>query len=456
MKSAGSELTVSTSGGATPLRRILGTTTALCVGLGVAIGSGIFRTPGEIAKQLNSGGWIIAAWIGGGLFTLAAGLVSAELGTRLPRAGGEYAFLREAYGEFVGFFYGWAYTFFGIGVGVAIMAVAFGEVTCEFLGLSHGRTPMVAAAGLAVVTTINCLGLRAGAGTQNVLTFAKVAALAGVAVAAFFRGGGGGVRSHPVSAPVLAPSLTQFAAGLGGALWAYDGATDSVKMAEEVHDVRRALPRALISASLLVTALYVLVNLAFLHVMLPSEMAQSTFVGNDAMKRVAGPPGATALAGLTAMICFGAMISTQLSSIRVTYALSRDGLGFEFLSKMSAAQSPIAALIAVGLISTVFASIRGFEQVLSIYLFSTSILFSLNYLSLLILRRRDDGHPPGVFRCPGAPLLVAALIGVQACIAYQIAATSPKDTLGTCLLLAIIAVIYIARREWVARRRPAG
>lgn len=432
----------------------MGTTTALCVGLGVAIGSGIFRTPGEIAKQLNSGGWIIAAWIGGGLFTLAAGLVSAELGTRLPRAGGEYAFLREAYGDFVGFFYGWAYTFFGIGVGVAIMAVAFGEVTCEFLGLSHGRTPMVAAAGLAVVTTINCLGLRAGAGTQNVLTFAKVAALAGVAVAAFFRGGV--AASHPVSAPELGPSLTQFAAGLGGALWAYDGATDSVKMAEEVHDVRRALPRALISASLLVTGLYVLVNLAFLHIMSPAEMAQSTFVGNDAMKRVAGPSGATVLAGLTSMICFGAMVSTQLSSVRVTYALSRDGLGFGFLSKMSAAQSPVAALVAVGVVSTVFASIRGFEQVLSIYLFSTSILFSLNYLSLLVLRRRDEGHPPGVFRCPVAPLLVAGLIAVQACIACQIAAASPRDTLGTCLLLAIIVVIYVARRAWILRSRAAG
>lgn len=432
-----------------PLRRLIGTTTALCVGLGVAIGSGIFRTPGDIARQLNSPAWIIAAWIGGGLFTLAAGLVSAELGTRFPRAGGEYAFLKEAYGDFVGFFYGWAYTFFGVGVGVAIMAVAFGEVCCDLLQLEARFSPLAAVAGLVAVTTINCIGLRTGAGVQNVLTLAKVLALAALAVAGLLHSN---ATPPTTTNSASSPGLVAFAAALASALWSYDGATDSVKMAEEVKDVHRALPRALISASLMVTALYVLVNLAYLHVLTPAEMAGSKFVGSDVMARIAGPAGRTALSAITALILFGALVSTQLSSVRVTFALARDGLAFGVLSRMSADQSPVAALVVVGAVSMVFAAFRSFQQVLSIYLFATAILFSLNYASLLVFRRRDRRPPENAFRCPAAPLLVAALIAVQTGIALNIAITNRRDTLYTCLLLAIIAAFYGVWR----RARPNG
>jgi len=434
-----------------PLRRLIGTTTALCVGLGVAVGSGIFRTPGDIARQLNSPAWIIAAWLGGGLFTLAAGLVSAELGTRFPRAGGEYAFLKEAYGEFVGFFYGWAYTFFGVGVGVAVMAVAFGEVCCDLLHVDARFSPLAAIAGLVVVTMINCIGLRTGAGVQNVLTLAKVLALAALAVAGLLHSGPAPVTTMNNAS---SPALVAFAAALASALWSYDGATDSVKMAEEVKDVHRALPRALITASLMVTALYVLVNLAYLHVLTPAEMAGSKFVGSDVMERLAGPAGRTALSAITALILFGALVSTQLSSVRVTFALARDGLAFGILSRMSPAQSPVAALLTVGAVSMVFAALRNFQQVLSIYLFATAILFSLNYASLLVFRRRDHVPPDNVFHCPAAPLLVAALIAVQTAIAFHIAVANRRDTLYTCLLLVIIAAFYVVWRR--ARPRSAS
>lgn len=439
---------------AAPLRRLIGELTVVCIGLGVAVGSGIFRTPGNIAQLLGSPGWIVLAWVCGGLFTLAAGLVTAELATRFPRAGAEYVFLRAAYGDFVAFFFGWAYTFFILGGGTALIAVTLGEAACELLAVDYRWAGRIGAAAVAIIVAVNCAGLRMGAGTQNLLTLLKVAALLALAGIGFAAGPSPSAEPSRIEAATALPTVPTaagFITALVWVLWAYDGATDSAKMAEEIRDHRRALPRALAATALLVTAVYVVVNLAFLHGLSADGMAGSKFVAHDLMRLRLGPAGEKLAAATVLVICLGALASVLLACTRVTFALARDGLIFRRLAEMSPRQAPVAALLTAGAIAVVLSLIRGFEELTRIYFLAAAILFSLNYASLIVFRLRErrgaGAHraahgAESIFRCPGGPALVVLLIAVQAWIGWSIVLHEPGDAAGTVGLLALIAALY--------------
>lgn len=434
-----------------PLRRLVGGLTAACISIGVAIGSGIFRSPGEIVQQVGSVPLVLAIWIAGGGFTLAAGLVCAELATRLPRAGGDYAFLRAAYGDFVAFFFGWSYTVFIIGAGAATIAVALGEAACVLFSLPASRGPWIGVGAVTLTVGMNCLGLLTGAATQNLLTLLKSGVLLAVALAAIgwaWRHGPASAGADDFSALSAARrggSGWGIAVALGlalqNALWAYDGVTDSVKLAEEIRDVRRTLPAALIGATALVTVIYVVVNLAFFAVLPPRQIAASQFVANDVMRLVLGDRAQRLTALLTVLLCVGSLASTTLATVRVTFALGRDGLGPRRFGRMSRGQSPVAALLLIGAITSVFAVRGGFERVLGIYTFAAAILYSLVYVSLLILRRRNVSESGGHFHCPAGRWLVAGLVATQAGLAVHAAWRQPGDMKNTLLIFAIIAAL---------------
>ncbi len=431
-----------------PLKRLLGPTTAFLVGLGVAVGSGIFRTPSLTAASFGSATGMILAWVFGGLFVLAAGLVTAELATRYPRAGGEYVYLREAYGEFVAFFFGWSYTFFIIGGGAATIGAACGEVMAVLLGWGPQTAKPLATATVAAVVLVNVAGLRTGALFQNGLTIAKLTAVVIVAAVGLF----GGSTAVDWSRPVLPAGGGWFAflAALPPVLWAYDGTTDTSKLAEEVSDVRRALPRALVGSALTLTMLYVVVNLACLSVLTPEEMARHDFALSAAMGRILGPSGERLVTVVSLIVFLGALSSTLLATVRVTFALGRDGLAPRAFGRMSSAQSPVAAYIAVGLVAAMFTWNRGFVQILDIYFLAASILFGLAYGSLLVFRARDrasGGFPATVFRCPGGPILSLTLIVIQAALGIRIIVGSPGDSLRTLGLLAVLGAAYLVVRS---------
>ncbi|MEO1335998.1 MAG: amino acid permease, partial [Myxococcota bacterium] len=396
-----------------PLKRLLGPTTAFLVGLGVAVGSGIFRTPAPTAAALGSVSGIVLAWIFGGLFVVASGLVTAELATRFPRAGGEYVYLREAYGEFPAFFFGWSYTVFIIGGGAGTIGAACGEVLVQLLSWPEHTAKPLATAIVVMVVLINVAGLKAGAAWQNALTVIKLAALVGVAAIGFAAGEAPLDWSQPV---LPAGGAVAFLAALPPVLWAYDGTTDTSKLAEEVADVRRALPRALVGSALTLTVLYVVVNLACLSVLPPASIAQHKFALSAAMGAVLGPAGERGITAISLVVFLGSLSSTLLATVRVTFALGRDGLAPAAFGRMSAAQSPIAAYIAVGTIAALFTWYRGFTEILDIYFLAASILFGLAYGSLIVFRMRDartGGFPAYAFRCPGGPVLSLLLIVVQ-------------------------------------------
>ena len=424
------------------LKRILGAPTTLLIGMGVAIGSGVFRTPGDVAQSLQAPWLIILAWVFGGVFMLMAGMVTAELATRFSQAGGEYVFLREAYGEFVAFFFGWAYTVFIIGGGAASIAAAFGDFGCELFTLESGWSGLLAAAAIIVVTAVIAMGLRAGAGVQNILTGAKILALIVVIVIGFWCGK---AAINFTEAPPTGCGwslLPMFAAGALPALWAYSGSTDSVKMAEEVKDVRRAMPRALIGAAVSLTALYVLFNIALMRVVPSGEMAGMEFVPGEAMARIFGPTGRVAMLAVAMLVCLGALSSTILATIRVTFALARDGLTFRFMAHMSRAQAPVPALIVAAVVAVFLVLNRRFSEVLQIYFFASAILFGLSYASLIVFRLREKEFPAQVYRCPAGPTQAVILILIQLALAANIAYQNPTDAAYTAIMLIVFALMY--------------
>jgi amino acid transporter len=447
------------------LRRIVGPVTTLLISLGVAIGSGIFRTPGIVAKEIGSPIPMLGIWAIGGLFVLVSGLVCAELATRFPRAGGEYVFLKEAYGEFVAFFFGWSYSVFIIGAGAGSIAAASGEAAAQLFGLQATTAPMIGAVIVIGTTALNALGLKAGAGVQNVLTGTKIFALVAVALVAIFRG----QATTDWFAPLVHSENETLTAAFVGAvvpvMFAFAGTTDAVKMAEEIQDVRRDLPRALIASAFALMLLYVGVNVAFLLVLSPAEMAQSPFVASDVMQRIFGDTGRRVMSFLSLVVFLGALSATVLATVRVTFALARDRLTFSFMSKMSQSQSPVAALCVVGAIATVFTLNRGYEDILKIYYLASAVLFGLTYASLIVFRVRDKksgaGFPATAFRCPLGPLLAVLLILFELYLAVGIVEEDvavaerehhlPMDSIGTLMLLGAFAMLYVVWRRFVKR-----
>jgi APA family basic amino acid/polyamine antiporter len=441
-----------------PLRRLVGAWTALLLGMGVAIGSGIFRTPGEVAGALPSAGWMLLVWVLGGLIVMVQGLVTAELATRFPEAGGEYVFLREAYGEFVAFFFGWAYTVFIIGGGAAAISLAFGDFACALWSIRADRAGWFAACAILAVTGVNCLGLRAGAGVQNALTGIKILALVAIVGIGLVLG------TEPLTAPASAQveegasafrlTVSAFLAGLLPVLWSYNGTTDAVKLAEEIHDVRRALPRAVIGSTAALIVLYAAVNVALLRIVPAADMAGNTSAPGEAMSRLFGPGGRTAMLIAGMLVCLGSLGSTVLATIRVTFALARDGLTFNVLSRMSRSQAPIPALLAVAAFAIALVLNANFMEVLDIYFFASAILFGLAYASLIVFRRRTHSATADYFRCPLGVGMAGFLIVFQGALAYDIARRSSKGA-GYILAftLALIAAFGAFYLVWKRFRR---
>lgn len=446
------------------LRRVLGPISVACVGVGVAIGSGIFATPGEAARHLHSPGALLSVWIVAGFITLMQSLVTAELATRFPRAGGEYQFLKEAYGEFAAFFFGWSFTIFIVGGGAGTIAAAFGEFVAELLVADQPWAgSLFGCAAIVTVIVVNALGLRTGAMTQNVLTILKTSAIIAIAVGAFVVARRVSPAAAAVAdAPATGFSLEAYLLALLPAFWSYSGANDSAKLAEETRDVQRALPLALLATVTVLTLVYCLYNYALLCAASPAQMAGVRSVPALVFRGVSGFPVNEMVLIASALICLGALSSTFLANVRVTYALARDGLTFRALGRMSDNQAPTASLIVGGALACTFVLNRRFEDILRIYFCASTILFGLTYLSLIVFRLRDRragvGFPAGVYRTPCGMLVAGLLIAIELAIAGSIITSDvrsgSRDSLWTLGLLLALAALYLVWRA--AHGRQAG
>lgn len=437
---------------------MVGATTIACTAIGGAIGSGIFRAPGEVARHIGSPWLILLLWLAAGAITLMQSLVTAELATRFPRAGGEYQYLKAAYGNFVAFFFGWSCTIFIIGGGGGTVAAAFGDFGAELFGLDgKWASPALGAAAIVLVVTLNAAGLRTGALTQNLLAALKTLAVMCIAAGALLAAGrlspsaaNTGFERSPLSVDTL------FIAALA-AFWPYTGATDPARLAEEMHDVRRGMPRALVTAVCVLTAVYLAYNYALLCALSPDEMAGRPDVHAMALERRFGEAAGGPILLVSMLICLGTLSAMFLANVRVTYAMARDGLAFRGLAVMSRYQAPVASLVLSGVLACAFVANRRFEDMLRIYFLASSILFGLTYLSLIVFRARDErsggSFPAEAYRAPCGVLLAVLLIGFQTAMGASIVWNDVRswiepgrersyDSMLTLAFLVALALVY--------------
>src|SRR6266550_3899157 len=311
------------------LKRSLRLFDGLALVVGIMIGSGIFRTPGLVARQLGRPWLTFVAWLLGGVLALAGALCFAELATRHPKAGGKYVYAREAFGRRIGFVVGW----------------------CEGFAMYPA-----AIAALGVVT---------GRWVQNVATSAKVLALSAVVVMAFAAGHGEGWHGTLAGAPTGVALLGALAVAFQSVIWSYYGYGDAAKIAEEVVDPGRTLPRVFLFGIAIATGLYLLLNAAFLHVLPFNRLATSVLVAGDVAATIFGRHGNLAITVLALLVVLASLNGNIFVTPRVIFGLSREGLGPRVLAEVNAGGTPAEAMVSVGIVAVTLAATGTFVQLLA-------------------------------------------------------------------------------------------
>jgi APA family basic amino acid/polyamine antiporter len=424
--------------GAPRLNRGIGRFDATALVVGSMIGSGIFIVSAESSRVLGSPGWMLAAWAIAGTLTMIAALSCAELAAMLPKAGGQYVFFREAYGPLFGFLFGWT-LFLVVQTGtIAAVAVAFARYLGVILpavsssnvlfALGPLRFSSVKAVALLVIlllTGSNATGLKTGTVTQNVFTVAKFAALAALTVFGLVLGGGAGAalrsqelfRASAASGEALGGLVLLFALGTAmvGPLFSQSAWNNVTFAGEEVREPARTLPFALLAGCLLVTAIYVVANVAYLNV-LPFAVVQhppEDRLATAVAMALFGSGAAAAMAAAIMVSTFGCVNGLILSGARVSFAMARDGHFFASLARLNGASVPGNALWAQGAWACLLVLSGTYSDLLK-YVISVDVAFYvLLVLSVIVLRARRPQWPRP-FKAPGYPVLplLYALAGV--------------------------------------------
>ena len=425
---------------------LFGTTMAVMGGI---IGAGIFINPYIVAQQVQTAPLILGAWVAGGLIALAGGFIYAELAARLPVVGGQYAYLREALHPSVAFVYGWVLLLVIQTGGMAAVAVTFARY---FLELTHWplNDAFVAAGALALLTVINCLGVRAGSRVQATLTLMAIAAIAALEAIVFWRDGGSQIAWRPVldQPPSLHLGIA-FGAAMTPVLFAYGGWQTSSFLGGEVRDAQKILPRAIILGVLGVIAVYVSVNFAYLRALGPAGLAGSTTPASSVMRELLGARGAQWIAAGIAFSAFGFLAQSVLTAPRVYFAMAQDGVFFRGVAWVHPrTHAPVVAIALQGVWAILIALVGTYAQVVNYVIAMDCIFFGLTAVCLFVLRRRESA--PASFRVPGHPWTTLLFIVAQWAI---VVSTFAHDPLRACIGLGI-ALVGLPIYFWWQRRGP--
>ncbi len=406
------------------LRRQLTFVDATMLVVSSVIGVGIFLTPGTIAALLPAPGLILAAWIAGGLLSLAGALANAELGAMYPHAGGDYVYLREAYHPIAGFLIGWL-SFFVIYAGtVATLAVGFAEGVSHFVAL--GPTGKAALAVLTIIITswINYVGVRRGARVNNVTGAIKLVALIGLVAVGPLLGAGSVTHLQPLVPDLSAVPLSHFGLALSPVLFSYLGWNASVYVASEIQDPGRTIPRSLFAGLALCTAIYLAVNLAYLYAVPVGVQQGNTGVGEAAARVFFGAAGGTIAAGLILASIVSCLNATILVGPRIAYAMALDGLFFGGVDRVHALyETPHIAIIAQAITAiALIVVLQSFPSVLDYTTFAIVLATIADTTALYALRRRHPrrrrpyrawGYPvvPALYLVANGGIALAMLVG---------------------------------------------
>ncbi|MBI2839154.1 MAG: amino acid permease [Acidobacteria bacterium] len=445
-------------------RKKLNVWDATSIVIGVVIGSGIFLVPSNIAAAVGTPAALILVWIVAGVLSLFGALSYAELGALFPQAGGQYAYLKEAYGALWGFLYGWSLFWVAQSGSIAAVAVGFATYLGYFVP-SHGTLVEFAwpvqiaitenqlwAAGLvAVLTAVNYIGLKYGALVQNAFTLMKSLACLAIVflgcaggarpIASFFAGG---------SAPSGALAFTSaFGVALVAALWALDGWNNVTFISGEAQSPRRTIPLALLLGTAGIVAIYLLMNVAYLRVLDIGQIASSERIAADAMQTVIGGRGASLIAVFILISTFGCVNGMILAAARVYQAQAEDGL---FPRRMAEIHprfaTPGFALVTQGIWSALLALSGRYDQLFTFAIFALWIFYGMSVAAIFIFRRR--GLQAAGYRVWAYPVVPGLFVLLCAGLLVNTLIETPWESLiGTGLILAGLPAYY-----WYARRKP--
>jgi APA family basic amino acid/polyamine antiporter len=434
--------------------------------IGAVVGSGIYMTPGDIAAGLPSPGLLLAVWLAGGLITLCGALSFAELGAMYPEAGGQYLYLREAYGPGAAFLFGWAFFGFIMCGGLAALAVAFAEFLGSFVpALSIGRVlfradlfglpyalsagQILAAVSIVILTVVNSFGIRSGATVQNVLTVIRlgtVAALVGLGV--LFGAKSGGANFHPLfsSGPGFPAILGPLGLALVAVFWTYDGWYAVNCTAGEVRQPEKTIPRGLTLGVLSVTVIYVLINFVYLLALPYDGIKGVGRIGERAVAALFGAGWATFFSALVTISIFGCLNANLLFGPRVFYAMARDGHFFRAMGRLGRrSRVPIGALWGQAAWSAALCLSGTYRALYEYMVFALLLFFAATGLAVFVLRRRAPALARP-YRTWGYPVVPAIFIVMCLAVFASIVANQPLKSLLACGV-----PVYLI---WKSRGRP--
>lgn len=419
------------------LLRVLGLGFGLAVIIGNTIGAGIFRAPGTIAEQLPAPAPFLLVWFAGGLYALLGAISLAELGTMIPRSGGQYVFARYALGEYAGFIVGWSDWISSCG-STAAVALLIGTFSGALIPALDGKATTIAALVAIIFALLQWHGIVWGSNTQNVTSLLKALAFLALIAAAFIFGGDGALTTS-TSSSSSAITLAAVIASLQAAIYTYDGWAGVIYFSEEVKNPGRDIPRSLFAGVLTITAIYLLVNVALLYVLPISQIAGKEFAAGEAATVIFGAHGNTIFRSLTIMSMLSGINALHLMATRVIFAMSRDGLFTRKAAVVNEGGTPTVSLFLSALVALLFILFgQRFERVIIVLAFFFVANYILSFISLFVLRRREP-EKPRPYRAWGYPITPAlALAGSLLFLAGAIWA----DTRNSVYALLLLGLSY--------------
>ena len=429
------------------LLRVLGVGFGLAVIIGNTIGAGIFKAPGAIAEQLPAPTPFLLVWLAGGLYAFLGAISVAELGTMIPRSGGQYVFSRYALGEYAGFIVGWSDWISSCG-STAAVSLVIGTFAGALFPALQGKDIAIAAGVAIVFALLQWRGIVWGSNIQNVTSLLKALAFLALIAAAFIFGGNGSLTSSQASAmPVI--TMTAIVVSLQAAIYTYDGWAGVIYFSEEVENPGRDIPRALFGGVLAIAAIYLSVNLALLYVLPISQIAGKEFAAGEAATVIFGRYGDTIFRCLTIVSMLSGINALHLMATRVVFAMSRDGLFTTKAAVVNEGGTPTVSLLLSALVALLFIVFgEKFETVITVLAFFFVVNYILSFVSLFVLRYREPDKPRP-YRAWGYPVTPAlALIGSVLFLALAMRA----DTKNSVYALVLLAVSYPVFRvmKWLS------
>jgi APA family basic amino acid/polyamine antiporter len=418
--------------------RVLGFGFGLAVIIGNTIGSGVFRTQGQIAANLPNIWWFLGVWIVGGIYALLGAVQIAELGTLLPRSGGQYVFVRHALGEYAGFLVGWSDWISTCG-STAAVGIVIGEFSAALFPTLQPYRILLSATIISLFALLQWRGIVLGSGVQNLTSLIKAIAFVLLVIAGFIFGSGISTNTPNALTPTGLALVAAFVLSLQAVIFTYDGWTGVVYFSEEVKNPGKDIPRSLFGGLFSIIAIYLLVNLALVYVLPMSQIAGKDFAIGAAAQVIFGSHGDTIFRSLTIVSMLSAINAYHLMATRVLFAMSRDGLVTRKAAIVNEGGTPSVALLLSAIVAVLFIAFgQTFERVITVLAFFFVANYALSFLSVFVLRHREP-EKARPYRAWGYPWTTAlALIGSVLFLAGAVA----SDTRNSVYALILLAVSY--------------